>query len=282
MTMVERFKEFLVSEFRKIAPTKEAMDYRKEVLGNLIDKAQELRIKGMTDEEMIFNACIESLGDFEDTLRDFDSKRVMLKKELYRGKIVSLSAALAAVLIVVVYLVVSFAVPNSWSTSWLILVGGAFAGVIALLSVVIAKAAKKRKYLAIVGLSSPIIVLAFVFGFLVSQLLFHGQNSWFAFLIMVIALLGTDAVLCCVFPVNKIIRTLVLLAAVEVTFALVYVMLGVASIVPWSPYWLLPVVGVAVDFGILIGTAVVSKKKKDAAAGKTKAEYDENYYTNWE
>ena len=63
MNMTERFKKYLEAEFRKISPTKAAMEYRKDTLVKLEELAQDYRIKGMTDDEAIYNACISSLGD---------------------------------------------------------------------------------------------------------------------------------------------------------------------------------------------------------------------------
>ena len=51
--MKERFKAYLEEQFRQIAPTKAAMEYRKSMLVKMMDRAQELRIKGMQDDELI-------------------------------------------------------------------------------------------------------------------------------------------------------------------------------------------------------------------------------------
>lgn len=281
MAMIDRFKEYLVGEFRTIAPSKEAMDYRKEVLGNLLDKAQELRIKGMTDEDAIYNACIDSLGDFRDTLQAFDSKRVMIKKSAAKAKIGVLSAALAALMVVAIYLIVSFVIPGSWGVTWLILVGGAFAGVIGILSLVSVKAVKKGKYSPLHLSVVASLVLAFVFCFLCAQIIFNAPNAWFTFLVMVIAVLVADAALGFLVPTNKVIRTIVLLFAVIVTCVMLFVMLGVAGVMPWHPGWLLIIGGVVIAIAILIAMAVLSKKKKEAVEGKGK-EYDEDFYTNWD
>ena len=53
MNMTERFKKYLEAEFRKISPTKAAMEYRKDTLVKLEELAQDYRIKGMTDDEAI-------------------------------------------------------------------------------------------------------------------------------------------------------------------------------------------------------------------------------------
>ena len=126
--MKERFKRYLEQQFRAIRPTMAAMEYREKMLRKLMDRAQELRIKGMDDEDLIYDMCIDELGDFGATLAAFDEeehKVANAKRNAVLGAVCGVGAALA---LVVVYLIVSFLVPGSWGLTWLILVGGAFAG----------------------------------------------------------------------------------------------------------------------------------------------------------
>ena len=91
---------------------------------------------------------------------------------------------------------------------------------------------------------------------------------------MVIAMLITDTAEA--YSYNSKSRLFDLLATVEVTAVMLYVMLGVAHVIPWHPSWLLPV-GVV----ILIASLVSYSKKKDKAAAEKKARIDEAYYTMW-
>ena len=71
--MKERFKTYLEEQFRQIAPTKAAMEYRISMLTKMTDRAQELKIKGMTDDELIYNTVVGELGDFASTLSSLTS-----------------------------------------------------------------------------------------------------------------------------------------------------------------------------------------------------------------
>ena len=42
--MIDRFKRFLEREFKAIRPTQAAMDYREDLLTQLLEKEQDLRI----------------------------------------------------------------------------------------------------------------------------------------------------------------------------------------------------------------------------------------------
>ena len=77
--MIDRFKRYLEREFKAIKPTQAAMEYREEMLTDLLEKEQDLRIKGMTDDELIYDMCIDSLGDVRQKLIYFESRNVKVK-----------------------------------------------------------------------------------------------------------------------------------------------------------------------------------------------------------
>ena len=99
--LTERFKKYLEQQFRTISPTREAMEYREEVLRNLLDRAQEYRIKGMTDENAIYDLCIDSLGDFASTLKDFESRLDNVKRALSKAGIIALCAVAFSLFVVI-------------------------------------------------------------------------------------------------------------------------------------------------------------------------------------
>jgi hypothetical protein len=280
MLLIDRFKKYLEKEFRFISPSKEAMEYRQEVLSNLLDRAQEYKIKGMTDEDAIFGLCIDSLGDFKSTLLDFENKLTEIKKAVPKISAALLATVCVLLFMTIVYLVVSF-VTCEWGKTWLIMVGGIFAAIITLDVNAIVKAVKAKKYLKVRALTHLIIILAFVGAFLGLQILTSFQYSWMAFLIMIMAVLFADTTIA--FITNSKSKLPVLLVTIEVLSVLIYVILGVTKTVSWSPYWLIPVFAAAVDAGIL--AAVIAKKAKNKSEGPTAeevAKLEEEYYTKWE
>ena len=70
-TLSDRFKAYLQEEFHKITPTKAAMEFRKKLLVEMLDREQELKIKGVTDDELIFKLVVEGLGDLPARLDEF-------------------------------------------------------------------------------------------------------------------------------------------------------------------------------------------------------------------
>ena len=240
--MKERFKRYLEQQFRSIRPTMAAAEYREKVLKQLMDRAQELRIKGIDDEDLIYDMCIEELGDFQATLTAFDEQEHKIantKRNALLGAVCGVGAVLA---LVIIYLLVSFFVPNSWGLTWLILVGGAFLGVIALAVFMLVKLGKAKKYLPMRLMPVVVIVLVCVYLFLLLQLVAHAEFAWITFLVMVIMIAAFDAVLA--FLTDFKFRWVELPIAIEIVCVMIYVIVGVTVPGFWHPGWLLCLGGV--------------------------------------
>ena len=140
--MEKRFQIYLDKKFSKLPKTKDVKDFREELLGNLLDKAKEYEDKGLSEQE-IYEQCIDSLGDYSESLR-----------QLYKGKIIDilksdiqkylLYIASYFLFTIIVYLGISL-ITKGWSWSWLIVVAstGIFLAVIIGISYQRAYALKK-------------------------------------------------------------------------------------------------------------------------------------------
>ena len=281
--MKERFKRYLEQQFRSIRPTMAAAEYREKVLKQLMDRAQELRIKGMDDEDLIYDMCIEELGDFQATLTAFDEQEHKIantKRNALLGAVCGVGAVLA---LVIIYLLVSFFVPNSWGLTWLILVGGAFLGVIALAVFMLVKLGKAKKYLPMRLMPVVVIVLVCVYLFLLLQLVAHAEFAWITFLVMVIMIAAFDAVLA--FITDFKFRWVELPIAIEIVCVMIYVIVGVTVPGFWHPGWLLCLGGVVAAIAEAIALIAVRNGKKDKKEKiRLKDKYtkeDESYYTSW-
>lgn len=282
--MKERFKRYLEQQFRAIRPTMAAMEYREKMLRKLMDRAQELRIKGMDDEDLIYDMCIDELGDFGATLAAFDEqehKVANAKRNALLGAVCGVGAVLA---LVIIYLIVSFLVPNSWGLTWLILVGGAFAGVIAFSVVLLVKFGKAKKYIAMRLMPPVIIVLLCVYLFLLLQLVAKVEMAWLTFLVMVMMIAVFDGVMA--FITDFKFRWIELPIVIEVFCVMLYVIIGIdAGAEFWHPGWLLCLGGVVAAVAEAIAIIANRNSKKDAKEKvRIKDKYtkeDESYYTSW-
>ena len=280
--MIDRFKRYLEREFRAIKPTKAAYEKREEMLTDLLEKEQDLRIKGMTDDDLIYDMCIDSLGDVRQQLLDFENrskKAKTAKRNILLGLIISVAFVIT---IVAAYLITSFALGNAWGKTWLIIVGGIFfgAGCASTLGAVLL--IKKKKYVLSTLFIDLDIVLLTVFVFLVLQILFGFNKSWLAFLVMPVILIGVLAVMLDLAGTK--LKYLGYGVFVEFFCVILYIILGITMGL-WHPYWILCLVGIIIDVigvGVLVGVRNAKKKKaEEAEIQEHDIDEDEEYYTMW-
>lgn len=274
--MIDKFKKFLVKEFRSIAPTPEALQYREELLTLLIDKSVEYRNRGMDDEDAIYNLAIESLGDLQSTLIDFEKRREQLKQASKKIGVLAISIISSILLIVIGYLSISFATKR-WDKTWLFLLGGIFTMIVFMLTVSIIKNYKKRRYLFTRVALACNITLVTVYLFLIFQMLTSLSKVYLAFLWMTATIICVDTVAAYITK-SKTFK-LEVPVAIIVSSVMLYVSLGLLQILKWSPGWLIILVGVLISV-IYIGVMLfVSHKKNKKSIDKPT---DEELYNHWE
>lgn len=261
MSLLERFKKYLDEQFHSIKPTKEAMEYKEEVLSTLLDHAQSYRDEGEFDEDVIYDKCIAGLGDFQSTLQIFEKRRADLKKAALKASQITLISVAAMFLITVAYLVTSL-VTKAWSKTWVMEVGGAFLVVIANLAIGIAPMIKFKKYMLLRFASEVIITLLYILVYLllvvlVPQLI---SRTWLIFFLMIISWFLLDTIICYATGLKNwgFVSFLFLIMSLGV---FLYVSLALLGVITWSIYWVLPVAAAAIDL-MLIAIKYALKRKK--------------------
>ncbi len=281
--MTERFKQYLEQEFRAIPPTKAAMDFRKATLIRLEECVQDARIKGMTDEDALYQHAIDSLGDFQATLIQFDKELNERPKRNLRRLAVTGVSIFTVLAIVALYLVTSLLHLIPWRTSWLILVGPIFTAIIGVLAINGLNIASRKSYVVPRVFLAISTVLASTFIFLVLLMITELPYVWFTFLVMAILLFLFDNVVA--FVTKSKLAIVESQATLVITASLLYVMLGVAKVMPWHPGWLLPALSAIVALGSLVTLAVHYANKKKGPKVKKNAvkptEVDDKFYTEW-
>lgn len=277
--MEERFKRYLEEQFRQISPTQAAMEYRKATLTKMLDRAQELRIKGVADENLIFNMVVGELGDFEKTLHDFESSTV--KKEVTRHTaVVGTVAAVAYVAALTLMYIIIGCVAHLWHPTWLILVGGILLGLCVCTVTAGAVFVKKKWFNALRPCVAAGIVFLSVFLFLILQIVAGVKGSYLTFLAMVAVLSGADLAIS--FAAKSKARWTEVPIFVELFCVMLYVILGIslkmngiANI--WHPGWILCLGGVVAA----IVEEVLFSSKKERKKSKENSAVDESYWTEW-
>lgn len=281
--MKERFKRYLEQAFRKIRPTKAAMEYRLETLTKLEEAAQDYRIKGMTDDEAIYRLCIDSLGDFDAKLQEFDRNLTEVPKKNNLKRNIAVGAIGSVAAIIALYLILSLTGAVGWGMSWLILLGAVVAAVVAVDVVLMLKAFKDDKFLVARLFNVGTVILVFVFMYLCIHLSVHPGYDWYIFLCMVPAAGIMDIAIGFVTKSKLTIPEIFVWAML--TSVMLYVMLGVAGVMAWHPGWLLPALTaiaiVAIVASLLISRSKKAKKDRQIFLDSTQNQVDEEYYTKW-
>jgi len=291
--MEERFKAFLEEKFATIAPTESAVKFRSQLLLKLMDRAQELKIKGLVDEDLVFAMSIESLGNLDDQLQWFEHREIKTKK-IIRKVSQAIVIALAIVALLAVTYVVVGAVSSVWHPTWLLIVGGLFAGLIVIFSYIGSKMVRSKKYVPFRILVALSEILGSVFLFLVLQLVFGStfelnifrQYSWMTFLVMVILILGVDTALA--FGFNSKTKLINLPVFTEVFGALLYVMIGIIikNTSFWSKGWVLCLIGVVVAIVEIAVCFTIKSQNKNAKEEQEiyeeEIKEDQANFTKWE
>ena len=279
--MKERFKAYLEEQFRTIRPTAAAMKYREQTLVELLERAQDLKIKGIDDEELVYLTCIDELGDFKATLKEFDEKEVEVKatkRKIGVGAVLSLALVL---ILTITYLVVGV-VTHLWHPTWLIMVGGLFAGAGVGIIACAIKLIKKKKFIPVRFMAMLVEIMASVFVFLVLQLVFHLNGSWMTFLAMVALIMGVDTAIA--FITSSKVKWFELPLFVEIFAVMLFVILGIVTRV-WHPMWLLCLAGVVFAVVELVVFVEIRHNRKSREEGKkikkNHKEVDEEYWTKW-
>lgn len=281
--MKEKFKKYLEEHFRKIAPTQAAMEYRKALLRQLLDREQELRIKGVSDDNLIYDMAVSELGNLDQTLEQFEKRQIKSGEVKRKISAATICAAAIVALLTVVYLIVG-GVANIWHPAWLIMVGGVFAGVSVLLAYGAYRFAKKKKFVPVRIFVAICEVLFTVFVFLLLQLVFKISGAWMSFLAMVAVIFGVDTSIA--FATNSKIKWFELPVFVEIFGVMLYVILGITVPNVWHPGWLLCLAGVVcalIELIVFVVKKAKDKNKKEKAELEDKNEKEvQKYWTEWD
>ena len=116
--MLDRFKSYLDKTFKYLPYTEEADALREEMLSGLMERAEDLRSEGLT-EEQIFERAVESLGDYTETIKALKRKPFAIFKDakFLRGVLGAICFILTCV---VLYLVLGVSL-NLWGKGALII-----------------------------------------------------------------------------------------------------------------------------------------------------------------
>lgn len=259
---MNNFLEYIESSFKNMKETESLYKYKQKLIAEMTERANELVATGLRDDKIIAQIIMEEYPDIAGEYKKQQKIKKQSRSFFRKGAAASVGAVGGVFALVVVFLLVSF-ITNAWAKTWLILVGGIFVGLIAVMVLLAGKMTKKKGRLTIPArlLCFISVILFAVLWFLIMKVGFNVNSSWISFLLMVPLGMVLDVVLTML--LNKKTGILSLVFYLPVIFTLLYVTLGIAGIMPWHPGWILILVGILADLAIVLVRLLKGTKEQE-------------------
>lgn len=120
--MIERFNKHLNKIFSSYKKNDKIMDFKEELLGSLMDRFNELKSEGLSDDESYTNSLL-ILDGIKDTISVLEKEVAPMPVEKNMNSYL-LPACAYWLVVIIAYLGISFTT-GYWHKTWMIAVGGA-------------------------------------------------------------------------------------------------------------------------------------------------------------
>ncbi len=259
---MNNFLEYIESSFKNMKETESLYKYKQKLIAEMTERANELVATGLRDDKIIAQIIMEEYPDIVGEYKKQQKAKKQSRSFFRKGAAASVGTVGGIFALVVVFLLVSF-ITDAWAKTWLILVGGIFVGLIAVMVLLAGKITKKKGRFTVPArlLCFVSVILFAILYFLVMKVGFNVNGSWISFLLMVPLGMVLDVVLTML--LNKKTGILSLVLYLPVIFTLLYVTLGIAGVMPWHPGWILILVGILADLAVVLVRLLRGTKEQE-------------------
>lgn len=225
--------------------------YKRELLEKMTERANEITHSGLKDEQVLCDLIKDEYPDIRGDYNKYALKEKRKRRAKFKRRLIAVCSSALAVVLLVAFFVISFTT-RRWDVTWLMPVGGIFAAIIYFTHFGIRRLFKMRRLFHPVAriLTAGCVMLLTTFAFLFCVAATSIPNPWAIFPLGVIFALVIDAVLA--HFTHQKLAVINYLVYIPVIAALLYVVLGAYYIVPWSPGWLIVILGIPVDLIVMI------------------------------
>lgn len=258
---MEKYIDYIENTLADEADSTTLYRYKRQLLDQMTARANEITRAGLKDEQVMLDLIRDEFPDLQAGYREFEEQERRKKRTRTRRKAALIGTPCYLLLLTALYLAVSF-LTGRWAQTWLMMVGGVFLMLIFYSVFAIKKLCGMRRLFHPIArvLIAVDIMLAATFVFLFCLMLFDLPHVWVVLIAGVIALLAGDAVFAAVTRQKlAVINYLLYIPAVS---ALLYVILGACGVIPWSPGWMLVLLGVLADILVIAGVMVNNSRYK--------------------
>lgn len=212
--------------------------YKKRVLDEMSNRANELSSRGLTDKRVIDDLIISEYEGIADDYKEYAQGKALKKKRkaLLIGNI--LGSIVYIFMLIIVFLGIGFST-HYWHPAWVIIVDGVLLWVAYLLSLGINRVLDMKRifhFIARILLAIAIVVL-FVAIFIFLMAVMHVPHAWVLVFVGLFAMFLGDGLFASLTKQKlAIISWLMYIPAMS---AMLFVILGGLSIVSWATGWIM-------------------------------------------
>lgn len=258
---MEKYVEYVNSSLPKGKESKMLYDFKNHLIGEMSKRADELTARGLKDKEVMSDLIISEYPDVSKHFAEYSSHKTENKKTLHGILLNVLLSAAYIVVLVSVYLGISFST-HLWGQTWVLLVDG----VILLCAYYIFLAAKKfasmRRIFHWFGrllMAGDVILLA-VCIFLFALAVLHLPKSWLIIICGVALMLLADGVFAS--RLKEPLAIFSWLAYIPAVAAMLFIVICAAGVVPWSVGWVIVPLSLLIDIAIAVSRILGNSKRR--------------------
>ena len=246
-----KYTDYVDKELSVYADSKNLYLFKKELLAEMAERANEIIATGIDDEKVLNDLVISEYGDIDKRYTKFVKAKKDKKKAILNSRIVIVGILGFVLALTILYLCVSFAT-NAWNKTWLIMLFGVVAGAVGATVVISKKMEKKLGKFNLVQrlLSVADVFLVAVFVFLTLKVVFFMEKAWLMLIAAVVVALVADVVMA--FRAKEKTALINALIYIPVIATILYVLMALTGVLGWHPGWLMVVVSVMVDIIIIM------------------------------
>lgn len=264
-----KYTDYVDKELSVFEDTKNLYLFKKEILSQMAQRANEIIASGIDDEKVLNELVISEYKDIDKLYGKFISAKKEKKKSSANIKLIIAGILGFVLLLTIVFLCVSFAT-GAWAKTWVIMLFGLVAALVGISVAVSKKTEKKLGKNNIIVRAFAALDVFFVSAFLFCLLrfVFVYEKAWLVFVLAVVCALVTDIVL----AIKNKEKTVLLNALIYIPAitSILYVLFSLLGVLLWHPGWLMIVFSVMVDMVIVIVKLIKNQKDDKVNLGDEK------------
>lgn len=258
---MEKYFEYIEKSLPKGDDEKILYKFKKKTLDEMIERANQLSLRGLKDKNVLSDLVISEYEDIVDSYKSYAKEKAekQRRKRFVIGNIIGSVVYIFTLL--VVFLGISFST-HQWSLTWVIMVDGILLWIAYLLTLGVKRIVGLKSifhFIARILLAIEVMVIA-VAAFLLCMAVLHIPDSWLIVIAGVMCIFLADGIFAS--TTKKKLAIISWLCYIPAIAAMLYVIFGALAVFEWSVGWLIIPLSLVIDL-IIIAVSIRANSKYD-------------------